>query len=113
MTTTRYGAELSATIEIKDCKGEEGASHPTWEEAMAAAQRELLEETGYESGEWRHLLTIPSNATIADNYAHIFEARNCRKVSGQDLDETEFIDIVKESAETIDEMIKMGDPPQS
>ena len=73
-----------------------------------AAKRELLEETGYESDEWSYLLTIPSNATIADNYAHIFMAKNCRKVSGQDLDDTEFLNVIKHPAEMIEKMIDAG-----
>ena len=75
------------------------------EDALSTAKRELREETGYESDEWKHLLTVPSNATIADNYAHIFMATNCRKASGQDLDETEFVDVVKHTEEEIEEMI--------
>ncbi len=75
------------------------------EESLAAAKRELREETGYESDEWRHLLKVPSNATIADNYAHLFVARNCRKVSGQDLDDTEFLNVIKLSAQEIETLI--------
>ena len=54
--------------------------------ASDAAKRELLEETGYVSKDWTHLLTVPSNATISDNYAHIFMAENCCKSGGQNLD---------------------------
>lgn len=82
-------------------------------DALAAAKRELLEETGYESDEWRHLITIPANATIADNYAFIFEARHCRKVSGQSLDENEFIRIEKHSGKEIWQMINAGDFEQA
>lgn len=78
------------------------------EDAMEAAKRELLEETGYESDDWRHLCTIPSNATIADNYAHIFAARNCRKAGSQHLDETEFLQVRKYSAAEIEEMVEKG-----
>lgn len=78
------------------------------EEALEAAKRELLEETGYVSEEWRHLLTVPSNATIGDNYAHIFEAKNCRKAGEQRLDETEFLNVRKYSAAEIEEMIFGG-----
>ena len=53
------------------------------EDALEAARRELVEETGYESDEWRFLCAIPSNATIADNYAYIFMAENCRKAGAQ------------------------------
>ena len=78
------------------------------EDALVAAKRELLEESGYESSEWSHLLTVPSNATIADNYAYIFSARNCRKVAGQDLDITEFVEVVKHTEEEIEELIRTG-----
>ena len=49
------------------------------EDALAAAKRELLEETGYGSDDWCHMLTVPSNATLADNYMSIFVAKNCQK----------------------------------
>ena len=78
------------------------------EEALMAAKRELKEETGYVSDEWRHLLTVPSNATIADNYGHIFVARNCRRESGQDLDETEFLHVKRLEAEEIEKLIAEG-----
>ena len=45
-----------------------GTGEASCEDALAAEKRELLEETGYSSCEWTHLITIPSNATIADNY---------------------------------------------
>lgn len=100
-------------IERKDGK-EYGASQDlSAEDALDAAKRELLEETGYESDEWRHLLTIPSNATVSDNYAHLFVARNCRRVAGQHLDETEDLTVVKHTAHEIEEMIKNGDFQQA
>ena len=79
------------------------------EDALEAARRELLEETGYESDEWTHLLTIPSNATIADNYAHIFMAKNCKKVGSQDLDDTEFLNVHRVDAAQIDAWIDSGE----
>ncbi len=78
------------------------------EDALEAAKRELREETGHESDDWTHLITIASNATIADNYAHIYLARNCRKVCGQDLDEMEFLNVFKYSADEIETMISEG-----
>lgn len=80
----------------------------TREDALAAAKRELKEETGYEADEWTHLITIPSNATIADNYAHVFLARNCRKVSGLRLDVTEDLEPVIVTKEEIETMISEG-----
>lgn len=83
------------------------------EDALAAAKRELMEETGYESDDWKFLLSIPSNATMADNYANIFVAKNCKKVSGQSLDETEFLNVHLHTRCEIEEMIKTGQFPQA
>ena len=90
-----------------------GGSLAAAENALEAAKRELLEETGYMSEDWKHLLTIPSNATISDNYAHIYMAVNCRKSGEQNLDETEFLNVSKYSAAEIEEMIYRGDFQQA
>ncbi|MCR4591223.1 MAG: NUDIX hydrolase [Lachnospiraceae bacterium] len=79
------------------------------ENSLEAAKRELLEETGYESDEWTHLLTVPSNATIADNYAYLYMAKNCRRVAGQSLDETEFLNVELHTEEEIEELITKGE----
>ena len=100
-------------IERKDGKEYGVPQDYSAEDALAAAKRELLEETGYESDEWRHLLTVPSNATIADNYARLFAAGNCRRVSGQALDETEFLNITRHSAQEIEELIAQGEFQQA
>lgn len=78
------------------------------EDALEAAKRELLEETGYVSDQWTHLLTIPSNATIADNYAHVYLAEGCRKAGGQNLDDTEFLHVELYTAREIEELIRTG-----
>ena len=83
------------------------------ESALEAAKRELLEETGYVSKDWTHLLTVPANATITDNYVYIFMAENCCKSGGQNLDETEFLNIRKYSADQIEEMIDEGNFQQA
>ncbi|MBR0173224.1 MAG: NUDIX hydrolase [Lachnospiraceae bacterium] len=75
------------------------------EEALVSAKRELLEETGYVSDDWTHLMTVPSNATISDNYAHIFRAKNCRKSANLHLDETEFLNVIRLTADEIEELI--------
>ena len=78
------------------------------EDTLAAAKRELQEETGYISDEWKHLITIPSNATMADNYAYIFIAKNCRRVSSLNLDDTEFLNVRKYTAQEIEDLIAGG-----
>ncbi|MBQ7486481.1 MAG: NUDIX hydrolase [Clostridia bacterium] len=82
-------------------------------EAFEAAKRELREETGYETDEWVHLATMPANATISDNYAFLYQARNCRRVSGQALDETEFLNVLKIEPEVFEQMIRSGGVQQS
>ncbi|MCR4656062.1 MAG: NUDIX hydrolase [Lachnospiraceae bacterium] len=100
-------------IERKDGKEYGGEKDLSSEDALLAAKRELLEETGYESDEWTHLLTVPSNATIADNYACLFAAKNCRKVSGQSLDETEYLNVVKLSKKELEQKIFSGEFEQA
>ena len=110
----RHGIrEVTTEFPAGGIEGKEGKEFSGWddissEDTLLAAKRELLEETGYVSDEWKYLLTVPSNASLADNYAHLFVARNCRKVSGQELDETEFLNMVKLPAEKIEEMIANG-----
>ena len=78
------------------------------EDATAAARRELREETGYEADELVHLITLPANATISDNTVFLFMAKNCRKVSAQELDETEFLNVELLSQEELERRIYCG-----
>ena len=85
-----------------------GGIESTEGDALETAIRELREETGYESEDWSHLITVPSNPTIADNYAYIYIARNCRKMTKQELDDTEFLNLSKITSSEIDKMIMKG-----
>jgi len=81
--------------------------------ALRAAQRELREESGYVSDRWRPLLVIPSSASISDNYAYLFAAENCRRVTGQDLDAMELLHVETHTAEELDAMLADGRFQQS
>ena len=98
-----------------ECEGEtEYLSDPAKaEDALDAAKRELREESGYVSDEWEHLLTIPSNATISDNYAYIFRAKNCRKEKDQELDDCEFLAVETYTKEEIEALIDSGNFQQA
>ena len=85
----------------------------TEDEAFEAAKRELQEETGYVSDNWKHLMTLPANATLSNSRVHIYCATNCRKVSGQELDETEFLYVKLLDEEELLRRINGGDFKQS
>lgn len=51
------------------------------EELIAAAQRELLEETGYEATEWQLLPTCPTSAGLTSELVTFFRASGLKKVS--------------------------------
>lgn len=78
------------------------------EAALRAAKRELLEETGCESDAWSHLMTVPAQATISDNYAYLFRARNCRRAAGQRLDDMELLNCLTVTPEELETMISRG-----
>lgn len=67
------------------------------EDPFDTAKRELREETGYESLDWQPLGKVSANPAFQDNYCHIFLAKDCSKVSEQNLDPFEEIDVVKMS----------------
>ena len=98
---------------IERTDGKEYGSKDATEAALDCAKRELREETGYESSDWTHLITVPSNATISDNYAYVFMARNCMKAGEQKLDDTEYLNVKKLSADEIEELIHAGKFQQS
>ena len=106
--TTEFPAGGIERTDGKEYGGKSAGTNVAAEDALDAAKRELREETGYESDNWTHLITIPSNATMADNYAHVFRADNCRKVAGQTLDSTEFLNVVKYTESEIEELIGKG-----
>jgi len=88
-------------------------SGSTAEEALKAAKRELREETGYESDRWTYLMRVPACASLSDNYAFLFAAEDCRKITEQKLDEMELLYVEKHTAEEIEEMIRREEFPQT
>ena len=78
-----------------------GVAQTTWEipggmvdpgeSAATAAQRELLEETGYASDRWFRLGAVEPNPAIQNNRCATFVALNCRKVAAPSFDGNERI----------------------
>ncbi|MDE7146752.1 MAG: NUDIX hydrolase [Duncaniella sp.] len=59
------------------------------ETPLAAAQRELLEETGFGGGEWELNMVVSANPGSQSNLSYSFIARGVEKLDIQHLDETE------------------------
>jgi ADP-ribose pyrophosphatase len=59
------------------------------EEPLAAAQRELLEETGYEATEWIDLGHYAVDANRGAGTAHYFLALHARHIAARDADDLE------------------------
>ena len=76
------------------------------EEPLEAIKRELLEETGYGGGEWRHLMYISANSSTMNNITHCFWATGVEKISEPHLDDTEELEVYLLSREKVWELLK-------
>lgn len=63
------------------------------EEPLAAAQRELLEETGYTSDKWLHLGSFVVDANRYVGTGHFFLAYDAHKIAQPDYDDLEAFEI--------------------
>ena len=75
VTLDRYTTGVSVEVPAGGSDGEE---------PLAAAQRELLEETGFEASEWTDIGTMHALNGIADATEHVFLARGLRRASSND-----------------------------
>lgn len=76
--------------------------------ALAAAKRELLEETGYTSDTWTQLMVEPAEATLSDNFAYIYFADACHRAGEQKLDDTEFLKVDHLTEKELDGIVAAG-----
>ncbi|MBE8716153.1 NUDIX domain-containing protein [Cellvibrio polysaccharolyticus] len=65
---------------------------PTGEEPLAAARRELEEETGWQARQWQELLTLHLSNSVTDEKAIVFIARDLY-AGEQALEPTEDIEV--------------------
>lgn len=78
------------------------------EEPEAAARRELLEETGYESADWRYLGWSHPNPAIQCNRIHHFAAFGAVRTGESSFDEHESIAVRTARPEAVRESIRSG-----
>jgi 8-oxo-dGTP pyrophosphatase MutT (NUDIX family) len=76
---------------------------------MRAAQRELVEETGYTSGNMECIGSLYPQPAVQSNRYHIFLARNAEKTQSLKLDEGEDIETVLVPLRNIPAMIQSGE----
>lgn len=71
------------------------------ESLLAAARRELLEETGYVSETWRELFSGAPSAGLSGEMVTLFRAIDCRMIGAGGGDETESIRVHTRPASTL------------
>lgn len=76
------------------------------EDPVKAAQRELLEETGFGGGDWQELCVIAPNPSTQTNLVHCFLATGVEKKQEQELDGAEDISVHLKRPEEVFEMVK-------
>ena len=78
------------------------------EDSRQAAARELLEETGYTSQDWKYLGWISPNPAFLNNRCHHWLARDVKQTASPALDQGENLTVEILSQEQIKEEIKNG-----
>lgn len=79
------------------------------ETPRAAAERELLEETGYRAREWTHLLSAETSPGFCDERAHIYLARGLEYEGRPESEPDEFVAAEPFSFARAAEMIQTGE----
>ncbi len=79
------------------------------EAPLAAAKRELLEETGYTADEWQPLGCLTTSANYGCARAHLFIARNAHWVAEPNSGDLEEMEIIPLPPETVIEAVRSGE----
>jgi ADP-ribose pyrophosphatase len=90
-----------------------GAMEAEDESPMQAARRELLEETGYSSDNFIQIGCVSPNPANQTNLIYSFLALDAEKVSEQQLDDTEDMEVVLKPLEEVIGMAKNSELFQS
>lgn len=78
------------------------------ETSLEAARRELLEETGYSTDEFKKICSFYQDDGCSGAYNVGYLATNCRKTSTQHLDKDEFIKFFECTVEEAYELLEKG-----
>jgi ADP-ribose pyrophosphatase len=83
------------------------------EDFATGMKRELLEETGYAFANIESLGRIAANPGVLNNYTELFLATGGKKITGQELDHNEEIEIVLVSMEELLDLLMTQQVKQS
>ncbi len=83
------------------------------EDLLTAAQRELLEETGYGGGDWHPFMTLSANTGTHTNLNYTFLATGVTCQQPQTLEETEDITVHLVAPEQVWNLLDSGQLMQS
>lgn len=83
-----------------------GCVDDTDKDLQQAAARELLEETGYEFSGFDYLGKTSANPSTNNNWMHMFLAKGGIKISQQNLDHNEEIEVILYTIEEVKQLIK-------
>ena len=78
------------------------------EDARAAAERELAEETGYTAREWRSLGRCKPNPAIQNNTLYSFLAVGAEKTREPELDSGEVIEVETKPLRDVQALLRSG-----
>ena len=78
------------------------------EAPLDTAQRELLEETGYRAAHYTHVTDIHNALAYCDEVIHFYLAEGLTQVSEQQLDDNEFVQLLRVPLSELMSWIKKG-----
>jgi 8-oxo-dGTP pyrophosphatase MutT (NUDIX family) len=99
---TKYGLE-GVTLALVGGYLEPG------EDPLAAAQRELLEETGHAAPEWVHLGSYRVDPNRGVSVGHLYLARGSRQTAGRNADDLEEQELVRLSPAELEAALERGE----
>lgn len=99
----RHGSE-QVTMEFPA-----GLINPEDADPFQAARRELVEETGFAAADWTYLGAYSLGPSTIRNQFHLYCARGCRRVSPQQLDDLEDIEVITLPLAQVEQMIRQGE----
>ena len=86
-----------------------GVVDPTDASPLEAAQRELMEETGYGGGQWQEYSVLSQNPGSMNNLVHSFLATDVEQLSTQHLEGTEDISVHLFTPAEVKTMLQTGE----